>query len=108
MASNLFDHLKISCIHTLLNSEEFMLQFLLHHKHYGLRLPARKLLIEAKDLNKEDRLLTRIAIDIWNGKGSVWLTEVLDDMDDENFIRFIKALLQYREIYLDRFMEESC
>ena len=102
VASNqsLSDQRLISSIHELFRSDERLLYFLFHHQMPQLRLSPIDLLKESQDLARGEKILIQIALDLWSGTGDVHLPRIIEGLDNENFIAFIRAILRLREIDL--------
>lgn len=82
----------------LLDRDEEMLQFLLGSIPTGLRLPGQRLREESENFSPGQRLLIQAALDLWDGSGRLCLTEALDIWEEDNWIRFIRALCHRKEI----------
>ena len=50
------------------------------------------------ELNDEQRILMRAALDIWCSKGNVFLCELLNGLSDQNLSRLIQALTSWRDL----------
>ena len=95
----------IQSVHRLVRSDERLLQFLFHHKECRLRDTVKEILKEAKALNHDERVLVQIAIDMWSGDGGTRLSDILDLIDEDNFLSLIRALLYYRDIGEERWCD---
>jgi len=100
---SLHELLLFSSIQTLFRSDERLLHFMFHHQNRQLRREPNVLLQEARALNPADRILIRVALDLWSESGNTRLADVIETLDYDNFIAFIRALLRFREIDDDSF-----
>lgn len=92
---------RLNVISVLLDHEENLLEFLFGHKTYQLRLSGDNLIKEAKHFNREDLLLIKAALDIWNGSGNLKFSECLKSWDNSYWIKFIRAVTCLIEIHDD-------
>ena len=91
--------LRISAIGIIFDHDEYLKEFLFSHKRLEFRTSPEILIKEAsEELNRNDRLLFRSAMDIWNNSGGVRLQEILDNLDNEALLRLIGGILKLREI----------
>jgi hypothetical protein len=97
-------------IHTLFRSDEQLLFFMFHHQKHELRLTPDALLLEANELNASDKILIQVALDFWRDSGGARLPEIIKNLEHENFIAFVRALLRIRGIDNDSFhaLESEC
>ena len=61
-----------------------------------LRASSRLIIDSLWDLNDEQRLLVRVALDIWDGSGHVSVGEALRLLSNKNFQTLLIALRKYR------------
>jgi hypothetical protein len=97
-------------IHTLFRSDEQLQLFLFHHQNRELRLAPDALLQEARSLCRGEKILIQIALDFWSESGGARLPEIIENLDHDNFIAFVRALLRIRGIDNDSFhaLESEC
>lgn len=97
-------------IHTLFRSNEQLLFFMFHHQKHELRLTPDVLLQEAKELDSNDKILIQVALDFWSDSGGARLPEIIQNLEHDNFIAFVRALLRIRGIDNDSFhaLESEC
>lgn len=55
------------------------------------------LIFDSWDLNDEQRILVRAALDIWSKSGNVFLWEILDGLSHQNLTRLIFVLTRLRD-----------
>ena len=97
----------ISSIQTLFSNDERLIYFFFNHKDPELRASVDELLQEAQSLCRGEYLLIQAALDFWNGEGGLKLGDVLSGLDDENVLAFVRAILHWREIDIERLWNES-
>lgn len=61
----------------------------------NLRSRPEVLMDDAWELSVEQRILLRAALDIWNGRGNVFLWELLNQMNGERIACLIEAIRIY-------------
>lgn len=100
----------LSSIHALFRSDEQLLFFLFHHQKRELRLSPDALLQEARSLCRSEKILIQVALDFWSESGGASLPEIIENLDHDNFIAFVRALLRIRGIDNDSFhaLESEC
>lgn len=104
---NLKESQLISSIQTLFGSDERLIYFFFNHKNPELRVPGRELLREARCLSRGEYLLVQTAIDFWNGEGHTKISDLIENLDDENFLAVIRGLLQIRGIDLEYLLDDG-
>ena len=83
----------------VLGHDETLLYFVFHHQRLELRASSAELLEEARaHLVTEDFVLVQGAISLWVGTGHLMLSEILEELDDERLLNFVRGILKYREI----------
>ena len=97
---------RIQSIHLVLGGKEDLLMFFFHHKKAELRLEANELLTEARLLNRSDKVLIGVAVDLWTSKTKIRLGALLKILDDEKLINIVSAVLYHREIDADYLVNE--
>lgn len=97
----------ISTIHTLFRSDERLIYFFFNHKRPELRATAVVMLREARGLSHGEYLLIQAALDFWSGEGGLRLSDVLNVLDDENLLAFVRAILYSREIDIEVLWNED-
>jgi hypothetical protein len=97
-------------IRTLFRDDERLMHFFFHHMKGTLRLPPSELLCEARELSRGERILIQIALDFWSDSGKAKLPEIIDHLDDENLLAFVRAILRKRELdlYVTLHEDTSC
>ena len=63
-----------------------------------LRELPEELLADSWELDGEQRILVGAALDIWDDSGHVFLSELLNDLNEQNFRRLIFAANEYRAL----------
>ena len=86
----------ISSILVLFRHDEHLRHFMFHHQELRLRDTPAALLKEARGFSRGERILIQIGLDFWSGKGSARLHDLIDHLDDENIIAFIRTILRLR------------
>lgn len=100
----------ISSILVLFRHDEHLRHFMFHHQELRLRDTPAALLKEARGFSRGERILIQIGLDFWSGKGSARLHDLIDHLDDENIIAFIRTILRLREmdLYVTLEVEPPC
>jgi len=87
---------KKALISRLLGSDPRITGFLFESPEESvLRDRPERLLQDIWELESEDRVLVRAALDIWSGSGQVFLAELLD-LNEPAFSRLLTAIQQAR------------
>lgn len=66
--------------------------------HAQLRASPDAIIFDSWELNNEQRILIRAALDIWNESGNVFLWEILNGLSHQNLLRLILALISLRDL----------
>ena len=82
----------------LLNDNESLLRFLFDPQEPKLRKRAGILKEDSWDLEEEEQLLIRAALDLWSGSGHLALWECLERWDRSSWIQFILCMTELKEI----------
>lgn len=69
-----------------------LLSFVFSAEHPRLRAEPEVILNEARGLSSGERLLVRLALDLWNDSGSVRIQELISRLDAMNFENAISAI----------------
>lgn len=85
----------------IFSGDEHWNQFLFSHKKPELRLPPEELLEEAACFSHGEQILIQVALDIWGEQGKTRLTDLIEILDEDAFLRVIAALLHFRELTVD-------
>lgn len=86
-------------ISRLLDSDHAMTTFLFESPtSVNLREHPYVLTAESWELKDEERILVGAALDIWCGRGNVFLWELLSELSPQNFSRLILALIHWRNL----------
>jgi hypothetical protein len=91
----------LNAITTVFGGDEHWHQFLFSHKKPELRLTPEELLAESLGFSHGERILIQVALDLWSEQGKARLTDLLEVLDEDAFLRVIAALLQFRELTLE-------
>jgi hypothetical protein len=83
---------KIMIIKTLLKYHPDVFNFMFSEQFETLTTTPEYLLLAIEGLSKGERLLARIALDLWNKSGRVHLVEPLETLDPQNYSSFVMAL----------------
>ena len=97
-SANPGDKMLREVIFRLFDSDERLVDFLFDVETPRLRKKAGILKEDAWCFSDREQLLIRAALDFWSGSGHVNLCELLDDLDDENLKRVLKAIAEVREV----------
>ena len=74
-----------------------LLGFLFEPARPKLRHEAEKLMGEARGFSSGEQILIRIALNLWNGHGSVSLWDVIEKLDQENYQQVVLGLQHLRQ-----------
>lgn len=86
-------------ISRLLGSDHAMTTFLFESPtSTNLREHPYVLASESWELKDEERILVGAALDIWCGRGNVFLWELLNELNHQNLSRLIIALIHWRNL----------
>ena len=99
--SQLEINLRARAVAIVFNFEERWLEFFFSHKVCELRLSPGDLLREANCFNRSERILVKVALDLWTGRRYVSIGEVVEVLDFDNFVRVILAAITLREVGLE-------
>lgn len=89
----------LNVIRIMLEHEEDLLEFMFSHKSCQLRVSGNQLIKEAKPFSREDLLLIKAALDVWDGSGNLRFSECLKSWDYAYWIKFIRAIVFLIEIH---------
>lgn len=78
-----------------------LLGFLFEGEHARLRGVPEELLVEACAFSTGERILVRVALDLWSGTGHVHLWDMVERLDDENYHHVLAGLRHLRPIEED-------
>ena len=91
--------LRINSIRIVLDEAPHLMEFLFSHKSAELREKTETLLMQAsEEFDRNEELLIRSAMDIWNGSGGLLLNEILDELDSDTLIQLVSGILRLREL----------
>jgi len=79
---------------TLFAAHHDLLLFIFDPEEPRLSMTPDLMLQRIKGFSSGERLLIRLALDIWNDSGEVKITELLNTLDPTNFTNAIAALCQ--------------
>jgi hypothetical protein len=96
--ASLADSHRLIAIYRLLDGDDRLLKFIFDLRTPKLRLPPDALIAEAAGLSHGERLLVQAGIDLWCGQGRLNLAEALENWDEENTTRFIRAVCHLAEV----------
>jgi hypothetical protein len=114
-ASTSDQHL-FTAIARLFRNNPQLLEFFFHSSEPQLAFPCKKIKQLARSLSSADELLVRMALDIWNGSGTIHFNEIHEKLDDHNFTNAIltlgylrgdRMLHEFGQLKLDIFPENS-
>jgi hypothetical protein len=80
-------------IEIILKNHEKLIDFIFDKINPRLKWPTEKLLKNAKGFSNSEYILIKIVLDIWNGTGNAYLNEVLESVDNDNFVKIMKGLI---------------
>lgn len=75
-----------------------LLNFLFHEESASLRAEPSLLLTAMGGYSGGEKILIRIALDLWNGSGNVNLWHIIGSLDDDTFVDALLGLLHLRKI----------
>lgn len=97
----------ISSILTLFSHDQGLREFFFHHQKLELRDSPEEFLKESGCFSRGERILVQIGLDFWNGSGGARISDIVDYLDNENVMAFIRAILRLREMDLYVTVEEE-
>lgn len=100
-ASCLYPSLRINAIGAHFDWNEHWMHFLFSHKAQELGAAPAELLSQSASFSHGEQLMVRIALDIWSSQGKAQVSNLLDVLDDDTFLRMISSLLHFRELSRD-------
>jgi len=74
----------LKAMEVLFEKNPDLLNYLFDKKEVRLRLTPDRLIEESYSLRCEQRLLIRIALDLWNGTGAVAFCSLIDHLDNDS------------------------
>lgn len=103
--SNFEEAHRIATVHYVFRHQEELLNFFFHHMKTELRLPVDELRKDAHaSLNKIDRVLVNVALDLWTGENKTRLGDILNGLEYDELLGVMRGILHHCEIdpeYLD-------
>lgn len=72
----------------------YLLDFLFDPKIPRLRLEPDGLLEQSSVMSAGEDLLVRVALDLWSGSGDAHVWELVEILDEENFLYVLRALYE--------------
>lgn len=75
-----------------------LLDFLFQQDQPQLRLESEHLLFDAGAFSSGEKILVRLALDLWDGSGNVRLWDIIERLDDENYRNVLLGLRHLRRI----------
>jgi hypothetical protein len=97
----------ISSIQTLFRHDERLCKLMFHHQERRLRATPEEILKESRCLSRGERILVKIGLDLWSDSGSARVSDIVEHLDDDNVMAFIRAILRCREMDLYVTLEEE-
>jgi hypothetical protein len=83
----------VRSIFLLVDSEKKLLEFLFDPKEPRIRKRPGILRDEAQEFfNESEQLAIRVALDLWSGSGHVYLFELVETWEEDDWIRFVRAI----------------
>jgi hypothetical protein len=100
----------ISSIQVLFRHDESLCHFLFHHQETRLSDSAQNLLEDSRVFGDKEQILIQIALDFWSNSGSASVFDIVYQLDNEELLAFMRAILRLREIdlYVDLVEEPRC
>lgn len=99
---------RIGTVHCVFRYQEEFVLFFFHHMTSELRLPPDELRKDASSsLNRTDRILVNVALDLWTGQRKTRLRDLLDVLEDDDLLGVIRGILYHREIDPERLLDGS-
>lgn len=87
----------MEALNIIFKGHDKLVKFLFEDGRPRLRQEAELLLKAASGFSSGERLLIRVAIDLWNGEAGVRLWELLERLDEENFEQVFKGLCHLKK-----------
>jgi hypothetical protein len=75
-----------------------LLDFLFQKDKPQLRLESERLLFDAGIFSSGEKILVRLALDLWDGSGKVSLWDIVERLDCENYRNVLLGLRHLRRI----------
>jgi hypothetical protein len=97
----------ISSILVLFRHDERLRELLFHHQELQLRATPEEILKESRCFSRSERILIRIGLDFWSDSGNSRISDIVEYLDDDNVMAFIRAILKLREMDLYVSIEEE-
>ena len=82
----------LKAMEVLFEKNPELLSYIFDKNEARLRLTPDRLIEESYSLRCEQRLLIRIALDLWNGTGAVAFCSLIDHLDHDSFQCVLSAL----------------
>jgi hypothetical protein len=83
----------VEAISIALGRHRYLMGFLFEKKRPRLKDEPQELIAKARGFSRGERLLIRVALDLWCSSGDVRVLELLGSLDDENFENVILAFV---------------
>jgi hypothetical protein len=96
-----------SSIEVLFRYDERLCELLFHHKEPRLRATPEEILKESACLSRGERILVQIGLDFWSHSGGTRMSDIIEYLDDDNVMAFIRAIVRRREMDLYVTIEEE-
>lgn len=71
----------------------YLLSNFFDEKKPKLKLPPEKMLMQIQNFSSGERVLIKVALDIWSGSGNATVWELIEVLDRENFFHVLNALV---------------
>ncbi len=78
--------------HLLFFHKRQLIEFIFHLKTPRLRKPAQELLKDMSGFSTTEKILVRLALDLWDGSGSADFLEVIQTLDCRLLEQLLKSL----------------
>ncbi len=79
-------------LNILLKNTPWLLEFLFNYKKVKLRCEPDIIIKKIKSYSHNELILTKAALDLWNGSGNLNIGELLSILDYDNTLNFIHSL----------------
>lgn len=83
-------------IEIILMNHPKLMDYLFAKAKPELKCSAEILLKNARGYSSSEQILIKIALDFWNATGHVYLNEILESLDTDNFIKVVKGIIHLK------------
>jgi len=98
MNNNFYDQKRCQCIILILKNYPNILEFMFDKNSPKLSMSAEKILSETSGLSSDEKVLIKIALDLWDGSGNASYISLVNLLSEDNYQRVIQATSMMRNI----------